>query len=121
MHRYFLIYVNISTIVISFPFAFRHWENNSRKKQLLPDEIFYPSQWQIQDFPKRGGGANLLFGNFFAENCMEMIEIGPRKGQGCDTESICYFNVDVPINILNTQVYDLLNVKQHTQYVKCRM
>ena len=47
-------------------------------------------QWQIKDFRDRrgwggGGGTNprsggkhLLFGNIFAENCMKIIEIGPR-------------------------------------------
>ena len=41
------------------------------------------SQWRIQDFPDGGsqpqrGGANLLFGQLFRENCMKMKENGPR-------------------------------------------
>ena len=44
-------------------------------------------QWRIQDFPDggtypQGGGANLLFGKIFLENCMKMKEIGPRGGGG---------------------------------------
>ena len=45
-------------------------------------------QWRIQDFPVGGGsanaqvgGANLLFGQIFPENCMKMKEIGPRGGR----------------------------------------
>ena len=38
------------------------------------------NQWRIQDFPE--GGAPIpklgLFCKFFAENCMEMKEFGPR-------------------------------------------
>ena len=36
-------------------------------------------QWRIQDFTdwgRQGGGANLLFGQIFPENCMKMKEIG---------------------------------------------
>ena len=41
------------------------------------------SQWRIQDFPEgsansQSGCANLLFCNYFAENCMKMKEFGPR-------------------------------------------
>ena len=67
------------------------------KQTFLPDlwkphnTIFYvkggscSSQWQIQDFPgggsinPQGGGANLLLGQNFLENCMKMKEIGPRR------------------------------------------
>ena len=40
-------------------------------------------QWRIQDFPEGGtnsqsGCTDLLFCNFFAENCMKMKEFGPR-------------------------------------------
>ena len=42
----------------------------------------FSKQWQVQDFPDSGrqpkGGANLLFGQFFPENCMKIKEIGPR-------------------------------------------
>ena len=51
-------------------------------------KFFY--QWRIQDFPeegapttKVGGGANLLFGQNFPENCMKMDEFGPREGARC--------------------------------------
>ena len=40
------------------------------------------TQSLIQDFPDGSanpkGGANLLFGKFFAQNCMKLKEIGPR-------------------------------------------
>ena len=41
-------------------------------------------RWRIQDFPGGGnnpkeGCANLLFGKHFAENCIKMKEIRPRK------------------------------------------
>ena len=62
---------------------------------------------------------DLLFGNFLAKNCVEIKRAPtslepPWSAAAC----ICYFNVDVPINILNTPVYDILNLKQHTQYPK---
>ena len=43
-------------------------------------------QWRIQDIPEKGtnsqsGCANLLFYNFFAENCIKMKEFGTRRGR----------------------------------------
>ena len=42
-------------------------------------------QWRIQDFPKGAtnprGGAKLLFGIIFAENCKKMKKIGLRVGR----------------------------------------
>ena len=43
-----------------------------------PQPLCSPYQWQIQDFPER----KLLFGLFFAENCMKMKEIGLWGGGG---------------------------------------
>ena len=42
-------------------------------------------QWRIQDFSDRGtdpkrGYTSLLFGNIFAENCIETKEIVPEGG-----------------------------------------
>ena len=44
------------------------------------------NQWRIQDFPEGGarqperGGANLLFDQFFSENCMKMKKFWSRGG-----------------------------------------
>ena len=59
-------------------------ENNSRRIISGPT-ITYSNQWRIQHFTEWGdnsqsGCANLLFCNFFAKNCMEMKEFGPRRG-----------------------------------------
>ena len=41
-------------------------------------------QWWIQNFPgaptSKGEGVNLLFGQYFPENCMNMKQIGPGEG-----------------------------------------
>ena len=51
--------------------------------------MLHLKQWQIKTFPEDsaptpGGGdyTNLLFRKMFTENCMEMGDIGARRGEG---------------------------------------
>ena len=57
---------------------------------------FSPGLWRMQDF--QDGGGDLLFGQNFRENCMQMKKIGPREGARAnkDTEII-------HVEILQTQ------------------
>ena len=47
-------------------------------------------QWRIQDFPvgnSKGGSVNLLFGQFFCENCMKFKEIALGAPLRCANKS----------------------------------
>ena len=77
-------------------------------------------------FPRRGGatpwvwGKNLLFDKIFAENCMEMAEIGPRGGaflappldppmaHNHTVISVCVPFVDIHLKIAPTEAEHLL-------------
>ena len=71
--------------------------------QNWPEKKDEPSQWWIQDFPQgvRQLPKVLLFFNFFAENCMEMREFGPR-GVSLATP------LDPPIHLLKFKIIPLL-------------
>ena len=61
----------------------------------LFDFIFSHIAVTTQDFPDRGRqslslGQNLLFPTIFAENCMNMKEIGPRGRRECIYIVLCY-------------------------------
>ena len=58
--------------------------NNSKNNVQNYDQLWqvaHSCPWRIQDFPEAGEGATPKMGIFlklFAENCVKMIEFGPR-------------------------------------------
>ena len=78
--------------------------------KLSVKNVFSCTKWRIQDFPDGGGanlsrrGANLLFGNFFSENCIKILKIGRGRGRVPSTPPpthrirqryiYCYWNSD---------------------------
>ena len=63
-------------------------------------------QWRIQDFRDgvgggegnlQGGGENLLFGQIFPENCMEMKEFGSRGRARAPYSLITWYAFDIAL------------------------
>ena len=59
------------------------------------------------------GGASILFGQIFAENCMKMKEIGPMRHM-----SLAPFPPDPPLKLLNYLIPVLMYRKLNSE--ECR-
>ena len=66
-----------------------------------------------------GGGANLLFGNLFAENCTKIKEIGPGSASPLDLPMVNAINVVNIINSFINVVNNVINVVNDVMYDIC--
>ena len=66
----------------------------------LTFQILNQLQWRIQDFPDEAATPNLLFGQFFTENCMKTKKFGPISAN-----ELFYTSATDRIRLLLKQTY----------------